>query len=153
MLLACLSAATGAIAQVAQPFVPKHIYSATADSKAEIAAALKRARAGNKRVLLGFGGDWCGDCQMLDIYMHQDKNAALIDKYYVVVHIDIGRMDRNLDIARQYQVPIEKGVPALAVLDAHGNLIYSQQHGEFENMRHLSAEDLTAFLKRWAPRP
>ena len=150
MLLAFLSAGTGASAQMNQPFVRKHLYSTTANSKAEIATALIEARSSHKRVILTFGGDWCADCQILDLYMHQNENAALLDKHYVLVHIDIGRFDHNVDLARKYKVPIEKGVPALAVLDARGNLLYSQVDGDFENMRRITLEDVTAFLKRWS---
>jgi thiol:disulfide interchange protein len=135
--------------QMAVPFVKKHLYSSTANPKTDIAIALKQAKAENKRVILDFGGDWCGDCQVLDIYMHENPNAELIAKYFLVVHIDIGRMDHNVDVAEKYKVPIQKGVPALAVLDAQGKLLYSQQNKEFENMRNMKSSDVTAFLKRW----
>lgn len=146
-----LAAAVPAHAQSALnvPFVKQHIYSETANPTADIAAALKKARAEHKRVLLDFGGDWCPDCQVLDIYFHQQPNAALLAKHFVVVHVYIGHMDLNLDIPKKYGVPINKGVPALAVLDAHGKLLYSQQTGQFENMRNMSSSDVTAFLNRW----
>ncbi|RZU42854.1 thioredoxin family protein [Edaphobacter modestus] len=136
-------------AQMAPPFVKKHLYSSTADPKADIAAALKQAKTQKKRVILDFGGDWCGDCQVLDIYMHQSPNAELLSKHFVVVHIDIGRMDRNVDVAAKYKVPIQKGVPAMAVLDANGKLLYSQENKEFENMRSMRSSDVTEFLNRW----
>ena len=131
------------------PFVKKHLYSETANPTADIAAALKQARAQNKRVILDFGGDWCGDCQVLDIYMHQSPNAEILAKHFIVVHVDIGQMDHNVDVAERYKVPIKKGVPALAVLDAHGKLLYSQANKEFENMRNMRSEDVTAFLNKW----
>jgi thiol:disulfide interchange protein len=136
-------------AQSATPFVKQHIYSETANPTADIAAALKKARAEHKRVILDFGGDWCGDCQVLDIYLRQSPNAALLAKHFVLVHIYIGQMDRNLDVAKKYNVPINKGVPALAVLDSHGKLLYSQQTGQFENMRNMSASSVTQFLNKW----
>src|SRR5437899_8843089 len=97
---------THAFAQMAPPFVKKHLYDSTTSPKADIAAALKQAKAEKKRVILDFGGDWCGDCQVLDIYMHQSPNAELLDKHFIVVHVDIGRMDRNVDVAEKYKVPI-----------------------------------------------
>ena len=44
----------------AHAYSTKHIYSDSADPKADIAAALVQARKEHKRVLLDFGGDWCG---------------------------------------------------------------------------------------------
>lgn len=151
LALFSLAIALPAHAQTAltTPFVKQHIYSETANPTADIAAALKKARVEHKRVLLDFGGDWCGDCQVLDIYFHEKLNAALLAKYFVVVHIYIGQMDRNLDVAKKYGVPINRGVPALAVIDAHGKLIYSQQTGQFNNMRNMSSSSVTAFLNQW----
>jgi thiol:disulfide interchange protein len=130
--------------------LPKnHIYDEVVDPKIEIAAGLKKARAEHKRVILDFGGDWCGDCQVLDVYFHQAPNRELLDENFVLVHVFVGRMDRNLDIAAQYNVPLSKGVPALAVLDATGKLLYSQTAGEFEDMRNMDSSSVTGFLNRW----
>jgi thiol:disulfide interchange protein len=133
----------------APPTVKKHLYSAEADPKAEIAAALQQASLEHKRVILDFGGDWCGDCQVLDIYFHQSPNLDLLDKNFILVHVDIGRFDKNLDIPEKYNVPLKKGVPALAVLDADGNLLYSQQAAEFGDMRYMYANSVTDFLNKW----
>ncbi|MEO6807309.1 MAG: thioredoxin family protein [Edaphobacter sp.] len=126
----------------------KHLYSETADAKADIAAALVRARREHKHILLDFGGNWCGDCQVLDIYYHQSPNAELLTKYFILVHVNIGNMDKNVDVAKKYNVPITKGVPALAVIDAHGNLLYAEREKEFER---TTPEAITAFLNRWKP--
>jgi hypothetical protein len=69
----------------------------------------------------------------------------------VVVHVNIGRKDSNQDIAERYGIPLDKGVPALAVLDERGKLLYSQTGGEFEDMRHMDGAALTQFLQRWKP--
>jgi thiol:disulfide interchange protein len=127
----------------------KHIYSETAKPKADIAAALVRAKSEHKRVILDFGGDWCGDCQVLDIYFHRSPNAELLEKNFVLVHVWIGHEDANLDVAVKYGVPINKGVPALAVLAADGKVVHAQATGEFEDMRHMDPASVTAFLTKW----
>jgi thiol:disulfide interchange protein len=131
------------------PAVNKHLYSAEADPKADIASALKQASLEHKRVILDFGGDWCGDCQVLDIYLHQNPNLELLDKNFLLVHVDIGHFDKNLDIPEMYKVPLNKGVPALAVIGADGTLLYSQQAAEFGDMRYMYANSVTDFLNRW----
>ena len=128
--------------------VNKNLYSETANPTTDIASALKQARREHKRVLLDFGGNWCGDCQLLDIYYRQSPNAQLLAKNFILVHVNIGHMDKNVDVAKKYNVPITKGVPALAVIDANGNLLYSEREKEFE---HTSPEAITAFLNRWKP--
>ncbi len=126
--------------------VNKHLYSETADANADIAAAIKQARPTHKRIILDFGGNWCGDCQVLDIYYHQPPNAELLAQHFLLVHINIGHMDRNVEVAEKYKVPIRKGVPALAVLDSNGKLLYAEHEKEFE---HTTPEDITKFLNRW----
>lgn len=127
----------------------RQIYNESADAHAEIHDALTRASAEHKRVLLDFGGNWCGDCKVLDIYFHQEPNADLLAHNFVLVDIDIGHMDKNVDVAQKYDVPLRRGVPALAVLDSHGRLLYSQKNGEFEAMRRMDPESVTSFLERW----
>ena len=149
-LAACGAGMAHAQARPETPVMaPRHIYSETANPKAEIAAALAKARREHKRVILDFGGDWCPDCQVLDIYFRQPANAALIEKHYVLVDVWIGQMDKNIDLAAKYGVPIAKGVPALAVLTPDGKAIYSQRTGQFNDMRHMESKSVTEFLEKW----
>jgi thiol:disulfide interchange protein len=129
----------------------RHVYSDTADAHAEVRDALSRAAREHKRVLLDFGGNWCGDCQVLDIYFHRPPNASLLADNYILVDVNVGRYDKNLDLAQKYGIPLQKGVPALAVLDGHGRLLYSQRQGEFEAMRRMDPNSVTQFLERWKP--
>jgi len=129
----------------------RHTYPDPAQAKADIAAALKTAGETHKRVLLDFGGDWCGDCQVLDLYFHDPANRPILEANFVLVHVNIGHMDENLDIAEKYQIPLRRGVPALAVLDENGTLLYSQKGGEFEAMRRMEPSSVTGFLVQWKP--
>lgn len=127
----------------------RDIYPAPAQAKADLAAALKTAAATHKRVLLDFGGNWCPDCQMLDRYFHDPTNQPILNANFLLVHVNIGQMNANLDIAKEYEVPLNKGVPALAVLNCTGQLLYSQRGGEFESMRHMESSAVTKFLLQW----
>jgi thiol:disulfide interchange protein len=134
------------------PFTKKHLYDETSDPKKEVAAALKQAKTEHKRVIIDFGGDWCGDCQVLDIYFHQSPNEDLLEKNFVVAHVFVNSHIDDpavIKFAQGYGVPLGKGVPALAVLDANGKTLYSQKTGEFENMRHMDANSVTEFLTHW----
>ena len=126
-----------------------HIYPEIDSAAADLKTALAEAKRTHKRVIVDFGGDWCPDCQVLNIYFHQTPNADLLAKYYVRVNVNVGRMDANKDIAANCGVPL-KGVPALAVLDANGKPVYAQNK-EFSDMRHLDSSSLTAFLNQWKP--
>ena len=146
-----IAAAIFVVAAVAAIAQTRTIYSDTADANHDIAQALVTAQHEHKRVILDFGGNWCGDCQVLDIYLHQQPNLDLLENNFVLVHVNVGRYDKNTDLAEKYEVPLKRGVPGLAVLDAHGRLLYSQKNGEFEKARALGPEDLVKVLQRWKP--
>jgi len=128
-----------------------NLYNPQADAKREIKEALEHAAREHKNVILVFGGNWCYDCHVLDLAFHHPEIEPRLKAHYIVVHVDIGEYDKNLDLAERYQVPLRKGVPALAVLAPDGKLLYSQQAGEFEAARSLAPEDVMAFLKKWQP--
>ena len=127
------------------------IYPDPGQAKADLAAALKTAAQTHKRILLDFGGNWCGDCQVLDLYFHDAGNRPILEANFVLVHVNVGHMDANLDLAAKYEIPLRRGVPALAVLDDKGALLYSQKSGEFEAMRRMESSEVTKFLVQWKP--
>jgi thioredoxin 1 len=135
-----------------QPAKPNtQLYPDPAEAPSEIAAALGAAAKDHKRVIVIFGGNWCYDCHVLDATFHAKAIAPLVQASYHVVHVNIGDYDKNLDLAQKYNVPLNKGVPSLAVLDPDGTLVFSQKSGEFENTGRIGPEDVTQFLEKWKP--
>lgn len=128
------------------------IYDEKADANKQVEAAITEASAGGKNVVLVFGANWCGDCHALDAQMRKPELASLIAKNFVVVHVDVGRMNKNLEVAKKYGVPLTKGIPALAVLDRHGKLLYAQDQGQFEDARHMTYDSFLAFFEQWKPK-
>jgi thiol-disulfide isomerase/thioredoxin len=138
--------------QLQQPTsTSKVIYAPGLDAHAEIQQALALAAKQHKNVIVVFGANWCYDCHVLDLAFHRPDLAGVLQRNYEVVHVDVGEGDNNQDIMQQYHVPMKKGIPALAVLDSNGKLLYSQQGGEFEKARSLAPQDLLAFLNKWKP--
>ena len=127
------------------------LYAPPEEARREIAAALASAARDRKRVMLVFGANWCYDCHVLDTAFRSKDIAPLVRANFHVVHVNVGDdEDKNLDLAAKYDVPLNKGVPALAVLDPDGKVIYSQKQGEFENSVRIGPTDVVAFLQRWA---
>jgi thiol-disulfide isomerase/thioredoxin len=150
--LALLAAGATLIAIVGMSAADSPLYDEKADAHTQIDAAIAEASRSGRNIVLDFGANWCGDCHALDAHMHQPDLAPLIDRDYVVVHVDVGRFNKNLDLAKKYNVPLHKGIPALAILDSHGNLLFSQSQGEFEDARHLGHDSFTQFFEKWKPK-
>jgi hypothetical protein len=102
-------------------------------------------------VLVIFGANWCYDCHVLDTAMRSEPLSSIVGANYHVVHINIEDGKGNSDLADRFQIPIDKGVPSLAVIDGSGQLITSQKQGEFESAEKIGIEDVRAFLNKWKP--
>jgi Thioredoxin-like len=136
---------------LAQPSnMKKQIYPPDTDAHAEIAEAEQKAAPEHKRLLLVFGANWCYDCHVLDLAFQRPDLAPVLASRYEVVHIDLGDDGKkNPDLVAQYEIPLNKGIPALAVAGSDGKLIVSQKNGEFENARGMTPEALSEFLNKW----
>ena len=139
--------------QLKQPSdMKKNIYPADADAHAEIKEAEERAAREHKRLLLVFGANWCFDCHVLDLAFQRPELAPVVAANYEIVHVDLGPDEhKNADLVKQYDVPLNKGIPALAVAESDGKLVVSQKNGEFEDARGLTPEVLLEFLNKWKP--
>jgi thioredoxin-related protein len=148
-LLLLLAAAAAQIT-----FNPR-LYDPDANARAEIAKAVREAERDHKRVLLVFGANWCPDCHALDFRFHQEPIKALVESNFVVVHVDTGegegRYAKNVEVAEQYQIPLKKGIPAIAVLSERGRLLSSQKDGQFSSARRLDPQQIVEFLNQWKP--
>jgi uncharacterized protein (TIGR03067 family) len=117
-----------------KPAAKKPVYDDKADGKAQIDAALASAKRENRRVLIQWGGNWCHWCLLLHDRFQKDRDLAKELRYeYDVVYLDIGKMDKHLDLLKKYEVDLKKnGVPFLTVLDADGKVLANQPTDPFE---------------------
>jgi protein disulfide-isomerase len=127
------------------------MYSETADAKAEIKQALVQAATTGVPVLVIFGANWCGDCKILDMAIKQGASAPLVAKEFKVVKVDVGRFDRNVDIAQSYGVPLKNGIPAMAILSPKNQVLYVTREGELANARNMGENGIYEFFKKVTP--
>lgn len=120
-------------------------YDEKANAALDVQHALAQAQTDHKRVLLVFGANWCKDCRDLDKAM-QGTSHSLIEGRFDVVKIDVGNFDKNLDIAQRYGNPIERGIPAVVVLDADNHVLYSTKGGELADARRMGDQGIYDFL-------
>ena len=143
-----LAGTIAALALVGTGWASDGPYNETADAKAEIQQALVQAATAKVPVLVVFGANWCPDCKVLDLAMKDGSTAPLIGQNYRVVKVDVGRFNRNTDIAVAYGVPLKKGIPAVAVLSAQGKVLYATQAGELADARQMGDSGILDFFKR-----
>lgn len=140
-MLFCMFLAMAAIAQ-------ENPYNETADARLVIKQALARAATNQTSVIIVFGANWCGDCKMLDFAMTKGASASLLKRDFTIVKVNVGRFDTNLDVARLYGVPLEKGIPAVAILSPRGVVLYITKEGELANARSMGDDGIYDFFKQ-----
>ena len=123
-------------------------YDETADAKAQIQAALADGAKARVPVLVVFGANWCGDCKVLDLAFKEGAAAPLMAKDFRVVKVDVGRFNRNVDVAEAYGVPLKSGIPAVAVLGAQGQVVYATKAGELADARNMGDKAIHEFFAR-----
>jgi len=148
LALLAMLAALNAVAQSTGSPPVWHGYDEVADARADVERGLEQAAASGRRVLIVFGANWCGDCRVLDLTMKQGRLGLLIDEKFVVVKVDVGRFNRNLEIAQRFGVPLKKGIPTVAVLRTEGRVSFVTAGGELASARSMGEEALVRFFDR-----
>lgn len=102
-------------------------YGVSDNAMADVEAALARAAASGKRVLLVMGANWCHDSRALAGWLETPRFAALLAERYELVFVNVGMPQtgdgHNLDVARRFGLEDFPGTPALLVLTAEGRAV------------------------------
>ena len=93
---------------------------AAKDADVVLRDGLSRASSEDKRVFLTFSAPWCGWCHKLADWMAQPEIAAIFDREFVTVSVDIDRMTHGKEILTRFRPSEKGGIPWFAVLDSKG---------------------------------
>ncbi len=142
--------AIGSYAQLRTPLPLPYDEKAGADASVEAAAA--QAKTEHKLLLIELGANWCADCRLLAGVMALPEVKPFVDAHYVVVTVDIGRMNRNLQIPARYGVKGLDAVPALLVVDPRaGVLLNKGRVFALQDARRMTPQALADWLAQWTP--
>ena len=129
-------------------------YAPEADAKASYAAALKTAKAENKRLYIQIGEPGCPACKRLYLFMAAHPAISdTLEKHYLPLHLAISR--QNIPLFRAWNSPqLKHGVPVLLILDSDGNILTTTPANTFTaSVGEFSEPKIIEFLGKWAPKP
>ena len=119
------------------------------DAARDLDAALAKARAERKRVIVDVGGEWCSWCHILDRFFAANPGLlAWREAHYVWLKVNFSRANENRALLSRW--PAVAGYPHLFVLDAGGALVHSQDTSELEEGKGYGLAKVRAFLERHA---
>jgi thiol:disulfide interchange protein len=129
-------------------------YDENADADAVVNAALTKAHAEHKLAFIDLGGNWCGDCRVLAALMAEPDFQTFLDAHYVVVSVDVGRFNKNLQIPGRWNAVDEMknvGVPAILIVDPKTNKLVDAGHAAaLEDARHMTPQGIMDWFAQWA---
>jgi thiol:disulfide interchange protein len=127
-------------------------FDSKADARTQIAQAQARAKETGKLVLVDLGANWCAECRLLCALMERPDFAPFIQAHFEVVRVDVGRLNRNLDIPERYGVKSLPSVPAFLVLDKSGRLLNKAQAPYLLNAKVERPQVFADWLAGWTER-
>ncbi len=111
-------------------------------------AALRLAKATNRKVLIQVGGDWCSWCRALDRFLSQRPAlSARLNERFVVLKVNVDENNDNAEFLSAF--PPAMGYPHLYVTRNDGSIVHSQDPVEFLENGEYSEQHVLDFLDRW----
>ena len=130
------------------------LYNPEANAAEDIAAALKKAAAEKKYVLIQGGRNWCGWCiEFARFAKANPKIDSVINAGYVWYHLNWSKENENKKIFAKYGYPQRFGFPVFIILNEKGERIHTQNSEYFEDgKKSYNPAEVQAFLEMWSPR-
>jgi len=126
---------------------PVIYFSAHKNPAGEIESVIKNSDKECKSILLVFGADWCPWCNRLSkLFDENEKIASILNKDYTLIKVDVGKWDKNLNLAEKYRVERKAGIPAIVILDCKGKWIKFQETSVLEEGKGYSEKTVLKFL-------
>lgn len=122
-------------------------YDENDDARSRLSAAREDALKEKKFLMVTFGANWCMDCRNLHRNLNSEEVAAYASGLFDFVNVDVGKFNRNLDVAAELGVTLSRGIPVAIIFDPEGRVIGTTNEGELEPARHYSSRQILRFVK------
>jgi len=126
------------------------LYNPKADARADIDAAVARAKKLKKNVFVQVGGNWCVWC----IAFHNlvDNTPALksyLNDNYETVLVNYSKENTNDVVMASLNYAGRFGFPVFVILDGTGKVLHIENSAYLEEGKGHSVKKVTDFLKNW----
>jgi len=98
-------------------------YDATRDADADVNAMLAKIAENGKMGIVVLGANWCHDSRALAAHFEKPRFQTLLRNHYKMTYIDVGKKNRNIDLARKFGVDNIVGTPTIFVTDSDGKVL------------------------------
>jgi len=97
----------------------------------------------NKFLMVEFGASWCSDCLELSKSLTDVITSDRLERHFVVVNVDVGEFNRNLNVARSLGVDVTQGIPVAVFFPPRSDV----------HLVKLGTEQILRYIKEVITRP
>lgn len=127
-------------------------YDKMADARADVNAALSAARISGKKTIVAMGANWCHDSRGLAAQFEKPRFEALLSEHYELVYVDMGKRDRNLDIAKDFGIDEVVGTPNVVIVSSEGKVLNLKSAPTWRNAASRTEDEIWDYFESYAYR-
>ena len=122
-------------------------YDGSVDARAMVEEARRQASQAGRFLMITFGANWCMDCRTLYHSLKTDEVREYTDEVFHFAHIDVGKFNRNREVARELGIDLSRGIPVAIFFDPAGNKIGTTNDGQLEPARFYTSKQILKFVR------
>ena len=101
----------------------------------------------SKQPIIIFGGNWCPDCRILEGTLQLPTIKKYMIEHYEIMHVDVGRYDKNMNLISYFKIPKEEGVPRVLVFDNKKNILNMESTKEWTTARDRKQQEIFNYFQ------
>ena len=101
----------------------------------------------SKQPIIIFGGNWCPDCRILEGTLQLPTIKKYMIEHYEIMHVDVGRYDKNMNLISYFKIRKEEGVPRVLVFDNKKNILNMESTKEWTTARDRKQQEIFNYFQ------
>ena len=103
-----------------------------------------------RQSIIIFGANWCPDCRILEGTLMLPTVKEFINKYYSILHIDVGKYDINMSLIEILGLEGQKGIPKVLIFDKKGMPVNLTTSDRWYTARESKTQEIFDYFQKYS---
>ena len=105
-----------------------------------------------RQSIIIFGANWCPDCRILEGTLMLPTVKEFINKYYSILHVDVGKYDINMSLIEILGLEGQKGIPKVLIFDKKGMPVNLETSDRWYAARESKTQEIFDYFQKYSLR-
>ena len=105
-----------------------------------------------RQSIIIFGANWCPDCRILEGTLMLPTVKEFINKYYSILHVDVGKYDINMSLIEILGLEGQKGIPKVLIFDKKGMPVNLATSDRWYTARESKTQEIFDYFQKYSLR-